>query len=594
MKKLILFVIAVCVCITVSTVGGNAFAESVNDMLICEKFESVSGSYYLRSASIVGDVAIGDDASLLCKSTSEWNDFVTFKAKIAANKTYTVAFRYNFINVTSGAFAYVNIKSASNVDDAAYLGFNENGVVTSYGANYVGAGFDIGFYRTTAFVTFTVGEASDYALVFGAKGTVSYVLDDITLTEGTEPTFINSEFVPRDELMFEENFEDGYGVLDGINGNFVPQGKLAYDGADVIDGKYSVCASSADSAVAWLCGSGSKVKLAANAVYTLLLRVRTDGAAKLCVAVSSDSHGQKSTLANFDEQGRLYSDMSYNVASYVTKPTDGYREIRIIFTTPSEGNSQLRFGVRGGKISLDNVRLYKNAADVSFDGDAVFVGGGVEQPTLSLPQAIKPKAKIKYESGKVIGELNVVFEEFVLPLAETSETVTLTVDGEKIDCRATFDISSRTLNVCWDDDESKYKYVTLTVEDGAFVNADELGNEKIITTFFNGANDIKAFADAWEQVKYGDEQTRKAATKTALEAYADLSDKEYFAEAYEQVKKLADWYAQQDKTDEPLKPSVDDPKKDGNGIVLGAVAGGAAALLLAVAAVVIFVKKKKK
>jgi carbohydrate binding domain len=196
------------------------------------------------------------------------------------------------------------------------------------------------------------------------------------MTEGTEPSLLDSVFVPRDKLIFDEDFEGGYGVLNGIDGNFAPQGKLAYVESDVIDGKYSVCAESSNNITVWLCGSGNKVKLATNEVYTLLFRVKSSGNARLCVAVVSDKHGQKSTLANFDKQGKMYSDLSYNVASYVTVPSDDYREIRIIFTTPSEGNLQLRFGAQDGKISVDNVRLYKNAADVSFDDKAKFIGGG--------------------------------------------------------------------------------------------------------------------------------------------------------------------------------------------------------------------------
>ena len=299
MKKQFFAVIALCACVAVCLSGVCAFAESDKDMLICEQFETVGDGYYLRSAEVTNDVCIGDSGSLLCVSSSEWNDFVTFKTILAPNKTYTVAFRYNFINVTSGAFGYVNIKSRSDVDDASYIGFDDNGAVTSFGTNYVGASFDKGFYRTTAFVTFNVGNADDYVLVFGAKGTVGYVLDDVTVTEGTEPTIVDSKFVPRDELKFDENFEDGYGVFDGIEGNFAPQGKLCFTGSETIDGKYSLCATSTDNAIVWLCGTGDKVKLAPNAVYTLLFRFKTDGAAKLCVAVTSDAHGQKKHFGKF-------------------------------------------------------------------------------------------------------------------------------------------------------------------------------------------------------------------------------------------------------------------------------------------------------
>lgn len=594
MKKFrsVAFVICVCLVVLLTLTTGVAIAKSLDEMIICEKFEGSTDSFYLRSATVVKDNVIGDNASLLCKSSSEWNDFVTFKASITPNKTYTVAFRYNFVNVTSGAFAYVNIKSSSDVDNAAYLGFDNNGAVTSFGANYIGASFDKGFYRTTAFVTFTVGGASDYTLVFGAKGTVGYLLDDVTMTEGAEPSLLDSVFVPRDKLIFDEDFEGGYGVLNGIDGNFAPQGKLAYVEGDVIDGKYSVCAESLNNTMVWLCGSGNNVKLATNEVYTLLFRVKSSGNARLCVAVVSDKHGQKSTLANFDKQGKMYSDLSYNVASYVTVPSDDYREIRIIFTTPSEGNLQLRFGAQDGKISVDNVRLYKNAADVSFDDKAKFVGGGREQPILSLPQANKPTAQARYNGGSVVGTLSVVFDEFVLPVKEISKVVTLTVDDKRTDCEATFDMDDRTLSVTWDGTASKYKYVTLTIADGAFENADELANEKITVNFFNGSDDVKAFVDAWEQVQYGDEQARKAATQKAMEAYARLTDKEYFAEAYEQVKKLSDWYAQQGKPND--KPADDKPSDDQKGCfsVVGAVGGTALAVAVGSAAVACGKRKK--
>ena len=593
MKKFrsIAFVICVCLVVLLTLTTGVAVAKSLDDMIICEKFEGSTDSFYLRSATVVKDNVIGDNASLLCKSASEWNDFVTFKVSIAPNKTYTVAFRYNFVNVTSGAFAYVNIKSSSDVDNAAYLGFDNNGAVTSFGANYIGASFDKGFYRTTAFVTFTVGGASDYTLVFGAKGTVGYLLDDVTMTEGTEPSLLDSVFVPRDKLIFDEDFEDGYGVLNGIDGNFAPQGKLAYVEGDVIDGKYSVCAESSNNTTVWLCGSGNKVKLATNEVYTLLFRVKSSGNARLCVAVVSDKHGQKSTLANFDKQGRMYSDLSYNVASYVTVPSDDYREIRIIFTTPSEGNLQLRFGAQDGKISVDNVRLYKNAADVSFDDKAKFVGGGREQPILSLPQANKPTIQAHYKHGVAVNTVDFVFDEYVLSTAELNKNVSLLVDGRRTECNCSFDVGSRTLKVDWDAEPSKYKYISLTVSGGAFVNADDLCNEKINVAFFNGSDDVKAFVDAWDQVQYGDEQTRKAATKTALEAYAALSDKEYFVKAYESVKKLSDWYAEQDM---PSNPSEDKPQTEKNGCVsvIGGAGLTAAALSVSVAAIACIKRKK--
>ena len=593
MKKFrsVTFVICVFLVALLTLTTGVAIAKSLDDMIICEKFEGSTDSFYLRSATVVKDNVIGDNASLLCKSASEWNDFVTFKASIAPNKTYTVAFRYNFINVTSGAFAYVNIKSSSDVDNAAYLGFDNNGAVTSFGANYIGASFDKGFYRTTAFVTFTVGGASDYTLVFGAKGTVGYLLDDVTMTEGSEPSLLDSVFVPCDKLIFDEDFEDGYGVLNGIDGNFAPQGKLAYVEGDVIDGKYSVCVESSNNTTVWLCGSGKNVKLATNEVYTLLFRVKSSGNARLCVAVVSDKHGQKSTLANFDKQGKMYSDLSYNVASYVTVPSDDYREIRIIFTTPSEGNLQLRFGAQDGKISVDNVRLYKNAADVSFDDKAKFVGGGREQPILSLPKANKPAVQAHYKHGTAVNTVNFVFDEYVLSTAELNKNVSLLVDGRRTECNCSFDVESRTLKVDWDAETSKYKYISLMVSGGAFANADDLCNEKINVAFFNGSDDVKAFVDAWEQVQYGDEQTRKVATKTALEAYAALSDKEYFVKAYESVKKLYDWYAEQEA---PSNPSEDKPQTEKNGCVsvVGGIELTTAALSVSVAAIAC--KKRKK
>ncbi len=439
-------------------------------VIFIEKFEQ-NGDYDLNSQTVRStdiSTVIADNGSIHALSSGGWNDFITFPTSIKPNSTYVLTAKYRINSMTAGSFGYFNIKSRSNVDDASYIGFNENGS-TDFVANIGGALFETDFDYNTVTITFQTGQASDYALVVGGNGTMNVVFDDFVLVEGCSPTYVTDSVIRSNaELLLQEDFEQGYGIFNKVSVGYLPQGVVNSSAEAVINGKYSMCLNSNQ----WseICSTSQNI-FEKDQIYTILFRVKQNSNSKFALSFETATHGVTYTKAYFDSCGRLVADNSYGTVSYVTKAHNGYNDIRAIISTPNANNLSLTLsGV--GNLSFDDFTIYKGRADVSINTLPEYIGGGTSIEKLQ-PIVAKPIASCNVQSLEGVYSIDVVFSDYVCCPNDVADFVSLK-DGESdVKITTTFDMLQKTLTVSWNTALEKGKEYKLTVR-GFY---DAYGNE---------------------------------------------------------------------------------------------------------------------
>ena len=533
----------------------NDEKEEINyEVIEEEKFEEKSNRYQLNSNAILTvskDDAIADNGSLHVSSNTSWNDFVRYNFQVLPNNEYTITFKYRFDKPTLGSYAFINIKSNSNVDDASYLGITENGAYNNFKNNVSNAIFKEYYDYMQATITLKTKNSNDYVFVIGGYGNIDMLLDDLVIVKGNYSKYINDSVINSSSvLILKESFDDGYGYFNRCEKNDILNGIITNKENEVINGTNS------------LYGSGTNyTKIAAtknnlftaNTQYTLLFRARISKDANLYVSFNNNEYNNANSTICLNSKGQVKKEYSLGLISYETNVKNNYLDIRLNINSTNSNTNYLMFAIENGNVAIDDVIIYKGKKNINYETDAKYLKGGKDFNKLAYEdEKFEYKFLANITNLEGINNFSLVLDDYYVltDKCNINDSIVLTCDNKNININAILDTVNKKINITIIDSLILGKEYVLTIKN--LTNGCNIINDYNLTLpcgdakklFINLVNECKILKDKAEIEKKIEE---------ALAMYENVKDKNSVQSAYDELNKIIENLKKDDSNNQPNK-----------------------------------------
>lgn len=300
------------------------------------------------------------------------------------NSTYTIAFRYQILEMKTPTFFTAKIAHKSNGMLNRGVGIDKNGIVSTHQIDIVSATVtpeSDGIYQAVIVINAT----NEYNQVqFSANGPCKYVVDDFSLYKGTvtNPTF-NS--ISKKEVTVKLVGSSDFELMDDgcmytnvtTNNDYEIGGAYTSNNNDKINGYYSKIIYSSTQ---WASDFISKADvLENNKVYTvsyrykainypgfefqdnslIIMGMQCSKASSLQKYIAFTKDGE---VSYYRKEGNnkiawMHGIISLNITDSIDKK---YKNVEFVFNTNNENDYTFRMGFYGkGAIVVDDLRIYE-------------------------------------------------------------------------------------------------------------------------------------------------------------------------------------------------------------------------------------------